>query len=304
MADGRTIWYSEDASYVHRGRIVMLVQEMGGLVLATMMVLRGEAKLQNDGGRVLSGFPTVSRNGGLNDLALTRHIVERAAVIGELDDLEILDEVRFRCRISGWAADQERAATAERVRRHRASNGVKRSVTVGNEDHTEQNRDNDSLRSSLRRSDHDDEDDGNAASRPQQPERATASAAPLPPEPNAQPAAAQPSPQDVPPTAAEAPLCHLLADLVVQNGGRRPRIGKTWTDAERLLLERDKRPRAEAERLLRWSQANEFWRSVILSMVKFREKYDTIRLQEKAKRGVAVERSAPSSAQLVNARPA
>lgn len=79
----------------------------------------------------------------------------------------------------------------------------------------------------------------------------------------------------------EAPLCHLLADLIVQNGGRRPRIGKKWTTAERLLLDRDERDRSEAERLIRWCQDDEFWRPNIMSMAKFREKYDQLRLKAK-----------------------
>lgn len=82
---------------------------------------------------------------------------------------------------------------------------------------------------------------------------------------------------------ADAPLSLLLADLIAQNGSRRPRVGKRWVEAERLLLERDGRDRSEAEQLIRWCQADEFWRSNVLSMPKFREKYDTLRLQ--AQRG-------------------
>ena len=212
-------------------------------MLAVMMVLRGEAKHQNDGGHVVTAISTVSRNGFVGDPALTRRVIERAGELGELDDLEWLDSLRFRCRISGWAADQERGATAKRVAAHRArSNGVKRSVTDRNENRTGQNRVNDSLRSSPRSDDHDGHDAGEAA-------------------------------------PDEAPLCHLLADLIVQNGGRRVRIGKKWATAERLLLDRDERDRSEAEQLVRWCQGNDFWRSNILSMGKFRERYDQLQLQ-------------------------
>lgn len=82
---------------------------------------------------------------------------------------------------------------------------------------------------------------------------------------------------------ADAPLSKLLADLIAKNGSRRPRIGKRWLDAERLLLTADDRDPAEAERLIRWCQADEFWRGNILSMPKFRERYDQLRLQ--AQRG-------------------
>lgn len=81
----------------------------------------------------------------------------------------------------------------------------------------------------------------------------------------------------------DAPLSVLLADLIEANGASRPRIGKKWADAERLMLDRDKRDPAQAEKLLRWCQKDEFWRGNILSMPKFREKYDQLLLQ--AKRG-------------------
>ena len=77
----------------------------------------------------------------------------------------------------------------------------------------------------------------------------------------------------------DASLSHLLADLIEANGSKRPTVGKRWADAERLMLERDKRDRSETERLIRWCQADEFWRANILSMPKFREKYDQLRLQ-------------------------
>jgi hypothetical protein len=243
VADGRTSWYSEDAAYVDRERVVALGEELGMAVLAVMFVLRGQAKLQNDGGWVVSGVSTITRKGFIDDRDLTRRVIVRAAEVGELDDLEWLEDLRFRCRISGWSADQERAATAKRVAKHRAGNGVKRPVTVCNEDRTGQDNE-DSLRSLSRNDDHDGHDAGEAA-------------------------------------PDEAPLCHLLADLIVANGSRRPRIGKRWITAERLLLDRDKRDRSEAERLIRWCQADEFWRAHIESMAKFREKYDQLRLRAK-----------------------
>lgn len=84
---------------------------------------------------------------------------------------------------------------------------------------------------------------------------------------------------------ADAPLSNLLADLIEKNTGRRPRPGKRWVDAERLLFDRDGRDPVQAERLLRWSQNDEFWRSNILSMPKFRAKYDQLLLTAKRKGG-------------------
>ena len=76
-------------------------------------------------------------------------------------------------------------------------------------------------------------------------------------------------------TTDAAPLSHLLADLVAENdpSGKRPNVSKRWADAERLLVEKDGRRPEEAERLIRWTQNDEFWRGNVLSMPKFREKY-------------------------------
>jgi hypothetical protein len=74
-------------------------------------------------------------------------------------------------------------------------------------------------------------------------------------------------------------LCTLLADSVESNGARRPNVTKKWRDEARKLLDRDKVTLADAERVLRWSQADSFWRSNILSMPKFREKFDQLVLK-------------------------
>jgi len=74
-------------------------------------------------------------------------------------------------------------------------------------------------------------------------------------------------------------LCTILADLIESNGSKRPEVGKAWLDAARLMLDTDNRPLNEALSLIQWSQADPFWRANILSMAKFRSKYDTLRLQ-------------------------
>lgn len=73
-------------------------------------------------------------------------------------------------------------------------------------------------------------------------------------------------------------LCSLLADLVETNGSKRPTITKAWRDAARLMLDRDGREPEKVRNLLRWSQADGFWRKNILSMPKFRQRYDQLRL--------------------------
>lgn len=73
-------------------------------------------------------------------------------------------------------------------------------------------------------------------------------------------------------------LCELLSDLIASNGSLKPNIGKTWTDSARRMIDLDGREPDKAANLIRWSQANAFWRKNILSMPTFREKYDQLRL--------------------------
>jgi hypothetical protein len=85
--------------------------------------------------------------------------------------------------------------------------------------------------------------------------------------------------KNVPPPKEEAPLSYLLAELIVANGSRTPTVSREWAVEEDRMLRLDKRPQAEAEKLIRWCQTSSFWRAVVQSMPKFREKYDTMRLQ-------------------------
>lgn len=77
-------------------------------------------------------------------------------------------------------------------------------------------------------------------------------------------------------------VCDLLADLIQANGSLRPTISKGWTDAARLMFDKDDRDPALAARLIRWTQSNDFWKGNIMSMPKFREKYDQLRLAANA----------------------
>lgn len=71
------------------------------------------------------------------------------------------------------------------------------------------------------------------------------------------------------------PLSHLMADLIqaADPNGVRPSVSKGWATAERLLTEKDGRTLTDAEALLRWAKADDFWAPNIRSMTKFREKY-------------------------------
>lgn len=89
------------------------------------------------------------------------------------------------------------------------------------------------------------------------------------------------------PDAAKAPLSHLLADLIAVNdpNGKRPKVTKRWADAERLLIDRDGRTAEQVEAIIRWSQADEFWRANVLSMAKLREKFAQLWQQAQRRNG-------------------
>lgn len=77
-------------------------------------------------------------------------------------------------------------------------------------------------------------------------------------------------------------ICTHLADLVEANGSKRPNITDKWRREARLLLDEKRKVPVTVEkvvRLLGWVHSHPFWKSNILSMPKFREKYDTLRLQ-------------------------
>jgi hypothetical protein len=77
-------------------------------------------------------------------------------------------------------------------------------------------------------------------------------------------------------------LCERLARRIAANGTPVRRIrwpSDAWRRECRLLIDRDGRDPAEAERLIDWCQSDPFWRSNILGMPKFREKYDQLRLR-------------------------
>ena len=82
-------------------------------------------------------------------------------------------------------------------------------------------------------------------------------------------------------------LVQLLTDLMIQNNptAKLPKNLSGWMrDADR-LLRLDKRPLAEAQAILRFSQSDNFWKSNILSMSKFREKYDQLKLRMEGRGG-------------------
>jgi hypothetical protein len=73
-------------------------------------------------------------------------------------------------------------------------------------------------------------------------------------------------------------LCQRLHHRVTTNGAKAT-ITKKWRDEARRLLDRDGRELTKALNLIDWATSNTFWAPNILSMPKFREKYDQLQMQ-------------------------
>ncbi|MFZ1694203.1 MAG: hypothetical protein WAT74_13470 [Flavobacteriales bacterium] len=120
MSAGKTYWWAKDAAWLDREAVVELGVRFGPAGPLVLDALCGMAKFENDAGRVFTGLLSVSRK-TFTDPDLVCEIVTVAADVGALDDLEFdEDGRRFRCRVSGWQADQTKGRTAQRVAEHRA----------------------------------------------------------------------------------------------------------------------------------------------------------------------------------------
>lgn len=89
-------------------------------------------------------------------------------------------------------------------------------------------------------------------------------------------------------------ICELMADRVQANTGKRPNIVKAWRDAARLLIDRDGHTEAQILWLIDWATKDEFWRANILSLPKFREKFEQLRLKAMAGRPAGTSPGAPA----------
>lgn len=85
--------------------------------------------------------------------------------------------------------------------------------------------------------------------------------------------------EDVAPRDDVEALCTRLRDRMVDNGFKEPTITKAWRKDARLLLDKDGRELDKALNLIDWAHDSTFWRANIKSMSKFRDQYDTLRLQ-------------------------
>lgn len=245
--------------FVNDPKIEVLGERHGAAGPLAIVALLGQAHLQQQGGHVERTYRTLAAD-AFCTRAEARSIIATAAEVA-LIEIEDEDEIRFAARFPAWKRWNDRFRKARSRENQKARS--RGNVTDGHsqsQDVTYQT--------------------GPDQTRPDQSE-AGASEAPSAVSPAAVPSGQQPTAVEGP-TRETAPLSFLLADLIEGNGARRPRIGRKWADAERLMLSRDGRDPEQAEKLLRWCQGHEFWRANVLSMPKFREQYDRLLLQARA----------------------
>lgn len=68
----------------------------------------------------------------------------------------------------------------------------------------------------------------------------------------------------------------------------------TWSDDIRKMMELDGRKESQVRNMIQWSQENEFWKGIILSAKKLREKYDQMKVQAMNPKPVKKGFSAPT----------
>ncbi|KQU30324.1 MULTISPECIES: hypothetical protein [unclassified Rhodococcus (in: high G+C Gram-positive bacteria)] len=87
-----------------------------------------------------------------------------------------------------------------------------------------------------------------------------------------------PSSSAPPPREDVESLCTHLHRRITDNGGRAT-ISAKWRTEARLLIDNDGVDPEQAHRLIDWCQDDSFWHANILSMPKFREKYQQLLLK-------------------------
>jgi hypothetical protein len=117
---GRTSWWSKDAAWHRRERIVELGEEFGSAGPMVIDVLSCWAQEQKSSeGRVRGGYRTLARE-AFCEPDEARKIVQFAGEISALDDLAVDPDGRlFECRVSGWSADQVRGKASWRQQEKR-----------------------------------------------------------------------------------------------------------------------------------------------------------------------------------------
>lgn len=101
--------------------------------------------------------------------------------------------------------------------------------------------------------------------------------------------------EEAPPREDVEHICNLLADLIATNIDKRPRVAESWRTEARRLIDVDKRPISQIEHVARWATSDPFWKQNILSMPKFRQKYDglLVAAREAWKKGQSADAPSP-----------
>ena len=121
MAEGKTYWLALDARWLQREGVVEVRQEVGHAGVTALLVLMAQAKLENDGGWVRSGYRALAAEAFLDGPDEARNILAACVSGAVLDDFEEdADGKRFSCRLSGWQADQFKGRDAHRKAAKRA----------------------------------------------------------------------------------------------------------------------------------------------------------------------------------------
>lgn len=131
---GRTTWWSKDAAWHRRGRVVKLGRKFGPAGPMVLDWLTCEAKSQGPArghdGTVKTDYDAIA-HGCWVDPEQAEEIVAVAVEIGALDDFDDLGNGLFVGRISGWDEDIERPLAATRKAVQRASDKVGQTGTTG-----------------------------------------------------------------------------------------------------------------------------------------------------------------------------
>lgn len=84
--------------------------------------------------------------------------------------------------------------------------------------------------------------------------------------------------ENAPPRVDVEAICQHLADVLERTGSKkRPTITKNWRKAARLLIDEDGITVEQAQRAIDWAHNDNFWTAHILTPMKLREKYETLR---------------------------
>lgn len=78
--------------------------------------------------------------------------------------------------------------------------------------------------------------------------------------------------------------CNLLADLIQSNGSKRPKVSAGWLSDMEKLHRIDERTYEQITNAIHWCQADDFWRTNIMSPAKLRKQYDVLRLSAMPKK--------------------